>query len=743
MRVVIDMPGRAGRLRRVLGGMTAAFLAGTSLPAWSAEVETIVVTAQKREEALQSVPTAVTAFSSETLSKMGAVGIEDIARHTPSLQFGNYSDLKLSPTSIRGIIAGTGSAGQDPSVGYYLDEVFLGPGVSAIIDLYDIQRVEILRGPQGTLFGRNTIGGVISIVSQSPDPDFGGYIEAEYGNYEHMRLKGRVSGPIVEGKVNASLSVMFHEREGFTENAFLGTDGDDTMRKGARLAFDIFPSENLSLQFGFDYLDIRQHSKHFETLRYNPVAGVGPLAGIFGFPLNTDPFDHKVYSDVNSRETLETWGGSLRATLSLEGFDVVSVTGYRSHEYFNVGDTDVTPLDWGLDGDPEEVSRFSQEIRLVSDDSWNWDWLVGGYYFHQETDNLSFIELGSDLSLALTGDPAAIAGLQAGSSAQMEVDSYAAFASVTLPLDERLDLTLGGRYTYEEKTIAYTQDDPLGLLGGTIPLLQSANDWSAFTPAATLSYHWTDDVMAFATYSQGFKSGGYNDALGDVTGISFDPEFLTNYELGLKSDWLERRLRVNVSLFYMEWEDIQIAGDDPSTPAVFDPITTNAGKAHSQGVELEFQAVPTDALELGGYVALMEAEFDEGAVPAAPPAVGTPLTKIPRAPDYKWSLWAEYGVPVNAWMLSLRGEVIETGTSYLSINATDPDVRVDPYTLVNGRIALSMPDDGWQIALWGKNLTDEVYLERLFDLFANPFIGEKLIVLGQPRTYGVELRKKF
>lgn len=733
----------------VVGAMITELLAigpGLALAADedSFVIEEIIVTAQKREQSIQDVPVAVTAFSSDDLLKMNATGIEDIARNTPGLNYGNFTDLKLAGTSLRGITANSGSAGQDPAVGYYLDEIFLGPGVGANFDLFEVERIEVLRGPQGTMFGRNTIGGVINIVSKAAPSEFSGNFILGLGNYEQLRLRGMIGGPIVKDKLNASLSFMSYEHDGYTKNLYIDKQVDNTDRYGFRLALDYTPSDSLRILFNADYQDIEQNSKNFETLSYNPAGYPTQLLAAYGLPTNDDSTDRRMYSNILSEETLKAKGASLKITKSFDGFDLISVSGYRSHEYYNIGDTEVSVLDWVYDGDPEDVTRMSQELRFASSGDNRVNWIVGGYYYYQETDNQSFLLLGKDISAALTGDPDALNGIMTGSHAYMEVDSYALFANASLDLTERLELTVGGRYTIDEKSILYSQVDPLYLLGGPVSGLEDDDDWDAFTPTVSMKYDWSDSVMSYATISRGFKSGGYNDALGDANGISFGPESLWNYEIGFKSVLMGGRAIVNVAAYYMDWEDIQMSEDNPATPMAYDPVTSNAGSAHSQGIELEVVAYLTDNFQLSGFASFNESEFDEGTIPAAPPAVPQPLTKIPYAPDYQWGMTAEYNKQVTGdYAVTLIGNLFKQGTNYLGLDTTDPDTKVSPYLLVNARATIANSGNGWSVSLWAKNVTDKTYRTRLLDFYDNVLNGQKLLVLGQPRTFGIEFMKEF
>ncbi len=699
-------------------------------------IEEVIVTSQKREENAQDVGIAITAFSEGHLDKIGAKNIEDVAYRTPGLNFNSFTDLKLSATTLRGISADSGSAGGDPSVGYYLDEVYLGPGVGANIDLFDVESIEVLRGPQGTLFGRNTIGGVISITSKKPSDELTSYLQTEYGNYNHTRIKGSVSGPLIDNLLSASLAAVYYDRDAYIDNEYLNTGADGTHQKGARVAFRYMPVEDAEFLLSIDYRKVTQRSKSMETLRYNPSS----IATGFEMDLNALPDDRKVFSNFFGNEKLESWGGMLRGTISFDDVDLVSVTGYREHDYFNLGDTDMTPLRLIRDGDPEKVRRFSQELRLVSNNDSDLNWIVGLYYSDQSTENNSIIELREDLLASFGFSDAVFSG---GSLAEMNTKNYAVFANLNYSLGDSFELMLGLRQTYEEKDIDYRQVDfesELGfpMIGGSFSR-KARDDWSSFTPMLTLRYHADEDVMLYGTISRGFKSGGFNDALGSGDGISFDPEVLLNYELGIKSTWFDQRLIMNAALFHMDWKDIQLSSDNPNTPNTFDPIIANAGRAHSTGMELETLARVTGHLTLGADFSVTEAEYDEGTLIS-----GNPLEKLRGVPKYKVGLNAEYVFPVfDSMELSLRGDYIRQGDIYLGLDQSIPEVKEGAYSMFNARVTLASHSDDWRLALWGKNLTDETYRVRYFDLFENPLVGQSFSVLGSPRTYGVEVRFNF
>ncbi len=695
-------------------------------------LEEIIVTARRQEERLQDAPISVTAFTAAGMERLGIDNVADVARRTPGLQYGNFGDVKLSPTSLRGIIGSSGSAGSDPAVGYYVDEVFVGQGAGANLDLYDIARVEVLRGPQGTLFGRNTVGGVISLTTQRPSEEFEASAQATYGNYDYSRIGASISGPLGD-RARAGLSAVFTSRDGTSDNVVLGRDVNTLGSYSIRAALDLDIGDHSSLQLNADYRGVDEEPLVFETLRYNNAMLLPILLDAYSLDRNTDPYDRVVYTDDVNTEQLDAWGLSARFATRIGGVDLTNITSYRTHDYYSRVDTDRSALRIAYDGDPEEIWRASEELRL----NWNtgpFAWLAGVYYYVQDGTNQSFIEIGADLA-DLFGDPG-LTGVLAGSDAQMTTTSAAAFGSVTWTATDRFDITLGGRYVRDDKEIDYVQSDPLGILGGS-GAIQGDDSWTQFTPSINLRYRLQPDVLTYLTVSQGFKSGGFNDALGDANGIAFGPETVTNYEFGLKSELFDRRLIANLAVFYMDWTDIQIAQDNPVTP-VFDPIILNAGAAHSQGIELEVQAAPTDHLLLGANLSLLEAEFDEGTLPS-----GQALRRIPQAPEYTAALNAEYTWPVASWgELSLSGEYIMRGESFLTLDNID-DGRVDPYQLMNLRLTLANPDQGWRLTLWGENITDETYKTRMFDLSGQDLVGQRFIVLGDPSTYGLELRVRY
>jgi len=711
------------------------------------QLEEVIVTAQKRAESIQNVPIAMSAFDSDELRKLGTVSMENVAKVTPGLYFTENQSIKSSGTSIRGITPVSGSAGADPSVGYYIDEVYLGANVSSVVDLYEAERIEVLRGPQGTLYGRNTIGGVVSITSKRPTEDFEAKLTAQLGNYSSQRYGASVSGPLIDGKLSGLISGLYYEREGYEYNAFLQDDTNDRKQWGIRASLLFTPSDQWEILVNFDSREVDQKAQSFETLLNNDFS----LLGSIGQLVNRDPEDRRVFGNFPGKETLEdAWGLSMKAVYSTDTYEAVSVTGFRTHTYLVDGESDLIPFGVGRNSDPEESDLFTQEFRVASTTDSDLQWMVGVYYSDLEAIADGKILIENDL-LTLFG-AGFLGEVGGGSTGFVDAQTYAIFGSFDYRLSDQFEVTLGMRQTWEEKDFNWFQNDLEALFGAPIlggtGTAAGSDEWSEFTPALTLRYHVNDDVMIFATASRGFKSGGYNVDSGVPSQQSegFDPEFMDNFELGLKSTWLDQRVLVNASVYTMIWEDIQIRADDPTTPASFDPRIDNAGEARSSGFELEVKALVSERLSVDFMANLMDAEFKEGVLPTGI-GEGIPLDEFAKVPDYTVSANVEYTVPVSDGLeLTLRGEFRRQGDMLLDKRPLELfpyiPVREQPaYNLWNARLTLAA--DNWDVALWGYNLADETYLTNTFDLYNNPFVSQYFGTLGAPRTYGVELQYRF
>lgn len=430
-------------------------------------------------------------------------------------------------------------------------------------------------------------------------------------------------------------------------------------------------------------------------------------------------------------------------------FDLTTITAYREHEYFIETDTDVTPIRWAYDGDPEDQWQFSQELRLTSTGDGRFDWIAGLYWFHQDTDNLSYARLGQDL-LAFIGFPPG-PDLYARGNGRIEADSYAAYGHGTWHLSDRLDAIVGLRVNHDRKAIKYEQTDESGGVVGIVAPYASSSSWTEFTGDATLAWHFSDASMAYVKAARGYKAGGFNDGLGSEDNPAFDPEYVLSFEAGLKNTFADGRVVLDLSAFHMRWDDIQIVGFatvEREGDLVFGVFTGNFGEAESNGLEAEIRAYPAEGLQVSAALAILDGEFTEGDPvdpndPDAQPRIA-PGNQLPLAPEWSATLALQYTHAVPWGDLTWQAEYIHTGPTELTAfgpNGNNPAGHRDAYGLANGRISLEL-ENGLSIALWGRNLTDEVQPTRYQDLSFPP-IFSTFQALSEPRTYGIDLVKKF
>lgn len=700
-------------------------------------LEEVVITAQKRAQSAQDVPLSVSAFNADTLNRVGAIGLDDITFRTPNFEYSDFGELKLSAPSIRGVFqSGSFGAGADPAVGFYLDEVYLGNNVGNNIDLFDVERIEVLRGPQGTLFGRNTIGGAVNITTRKPSDELEGAAELTVGNYEYTRVRGYVSGPIVKGKLLGKISGVYSDRDGLTKNDYLGNRINDQHNWGVRSQLLFLPSDLTEVTVSLNYREVDQHGGGYEIVEFTPYLD-GSTDPNFTYDPGK-PDDYRIDQNLQNEETLEAWDAAVKVVHSFESVDFTSITSYSEHDYFSLNDTDRTPFDWIEDGDPEERMAFSQELRIASNQEQRLDWIAGLYYFYQDTTNVAYLRFGQDFNELALGIPAGTQPDGYGfSEGTIKATSYAGYVHGTYDLGSGFEATVGVRLTHDKKKLEFEQTDASGLLGD-IPFFTDSDSWTEFTGDATLSYFWSDEVMNYVRVSRGYKSGGFNDAFGAEFNPSFDPEYAWNFEAGLKSQWLDNRLIFNATAFHLVWDDIQIADIIPG--AGISVAVGNFGEAESTGLELELSAVPVENLEVSANIGYLDAEFTEGN------SLGN-VTKGDDLPGPKLSssIAATYYQSLGndkelTWFLEYlyKGQHRVAGDPLPAIG-----FEQESFDLLNARLSFGPQSGNWSLSLWGRNLTDETYVTRFFDLSGVDVIGSNFQQLGERRTYGVDLQFSF
>tara|TARA_B100001939_G_scaffold86036_1_gene73645 strand:- start:27 stop:1775 length:1749 start_codon:yes stop_codon:yes gene_type:complete len=541
-------------------------LAATNPAAQAAEskaeeyvIEEILITAEKREASLQDVPVSVTALTGANLEAIGITNIEDVQLFIPGVTVTNDS---MAIVNIRGIGTSAFGVATDPSSTIHIDGVYIPRPTTGYQDMFDVERVELLRGPQGVLFGRNSTGGTLNIITKLPADELEGTLGVTVGNLDKTTFSGTVSGPISD-TVRGRLTLMKNDRGGRFKDILSGREYQDQDTFAARATIAIDVTDRLEFVVRGD-LNIDRENGYPTVLQDYRQDLLDAGAALPEDPEREIALDAPIFQDVDN------YGVSNTATWTGDSIGVKSITSYRRSEYGTLIDVDATNLFLRNVGFTEESKSFTQELQLYSVDSSRLEWIAGLYYLREDgNDELTIVDLNRDLAIP----------------GENTTNAYAVFGQATYNVTDQLRATFGIRYSYEKKDFSF------GVLSGGTQVVDGSNseDWSAWTPKFGIDYHVNEDVMVYATASRGFKSGGFQ--VGESQ--PFDPEFLWSYEAGVKSFLFDRLLQANIGAFYYDFTNLQVV-------QIVNGISTtnNAGKATLKGFEAEFVARPVDALAL-------------------------------------------------------------------------------------------------------------------------------------------------
>ena len=678
----------------------------------SVRLEPVVVTAEKREELLQNVPQSVTVVSGRTIEEAGITSVKDAAYLAPNTLMQEFTARRLSFPFIRGI----GSGRNSPAVTTYIDGAPQISFATSSQELIDIDRIEFLRGPQGTLYGRNTLGGVINILTRRPTNDFVFTPSATIGNYDLQDYRMSFSGPIERDKLYIGLSGGYSSRDGYTINDVTGDDLDSREAYFGRAQLLWTPS---------DHLDVRLILGG-ERARDGDYA-LGDLNQI-----RQDP--HHVAHDFQGSTRLDIVEPSLVATYHGYAADFTSITSLQYWQSKDVTDLDASPADILRRSNAEDQDAFTQEFRVASlpdqparlSKEAKLTWLAGAFFFASDYNQDASNEFRPG-AIAI-GVPITFSQFQ-----EADLTDYGAalFGQTTLTLWDKLDLTAGLRFDFEYKEADLNNFASIILIP---PTSESPNDnFAQVVPKVGIAYHWLSDLMTYANAAQGFKSGGFNaGAPAGKTG--FDPETSWTYEVGVKKSWLKDRLITNLAAFYLDWRDMQL--DVPTgSPGVF--FIDNAGSATSKGLELEVTARPVDGLDVFGGFGYVDATFDSYTQPSGISAAGNDL---PFAPHTTWNIGTQYSVKIyNDLRIYARADA--TGIGHYFYDASNAEG--DGYTLANFRLGIgeNSAKRNWRLEGWMRNAFDQDYVPLAFPFTLAPsgYVGEA----GAPQTYGVTLSIEF
>ena len=690
--------------------------------------DVIIVTARRREENLLDVPIAVSAFSGESLEMRGALDITEIGNITPNttLETSRGSNSTLS-AFIRGIGQQDPVSGFEPGVGIYLDDVYLNRPQAGVLDIYDVERIEVLRGPQGTLYGRNTIGGAVKYVTKRLPQEFSLSARATVGTYKQADGVLTVSAPIGD-VLRVGGSVARLSRGGFGDNLTTGLENYNKDLWAARGTVELGGyGAPVSIRINGDYT----HDKS------DPRGGHRLIPGLrSGAPVLGNVFDTRG-GLVDPKQDIEAYGLSMNIAVDLsDALTLRSISAWRKDDTFTPIDFDALPAaDVDVPGGYFN-EQISQEVQLLVD-AGPFSGMVGAYYLDATADTLFDVRLFTTL-----------AGLTAFTKAAVDTETYAVFGDFTYNFTDQLSLSVGGRYTWDERTANILRQNYLGggspffggagvPFGGASTNFNGKRSFKKFTPRVSISFKPSPDHNIYASFSQGFKGGGFDPrGVGtnapDLNGngirgendevaafLSFRPESVDSYEVGYKGNLFDGGLTFALAGFYADYSDVQIPGSVAcivgGLPS-FCGVTSNAGKATFKGVELEFNArlgesfaTDGDRLNLLGAVGYIDAQFDEYITNiASVPTDVAAFRNVQNTPKWTASATLAYMTPVGAGRLNL-GTTVSYRSRTSQFEIPNPYIDQSSYALVDASLVYTSPDDRWSIGLHGKNLTDKEY----------------------------------
>ena len=724
-----------------------------------------MVTAQKRAESAQDVPVTIAAFGERRLEDIGFDSISDLTMMMPSMRFGNFGPVTF--ITMRGIGNENTTAGGDPGVALHYDGIYMGRPVATLFSAFDSERVEILRGPQGTLYGRNATGGSINYITRKPSDELAGNADVTYGGYDWIRTRAAVNLPISDN-VKTRFVGFYEDRGGYADNSVPdGTEAHDADNWGLRSHVAIDLTDTASILFSATYIEsggvgskseLREPFPGTTTSPVKPIAGPpgfafsprGPFSGIPAGNMYIDAAGNVPINDLAEFEEAKDLAESqdndfllLSAAFEMEfdHFVFKSITGYAETSFESHQDEDYSPLDLAELVLTESADQVTQEFQLLSN---NWDkmeWILGFYYFNEDADRRSrFFRNRYDVFAATFGVES---GFNVGGS--VETESLAGYAQATYDVTDRIRLTGGVRYTNDEKNgfnegfqfAGVSYNDPVGA------------SWNKVTYRVAADWSVAEKILLFASFSTGYKSGGINQVAAPSRGATnavYDPEFVDAYEIGVKSILLDGRVQFNTSFYRNEYSDLQFQIFGPGGPEAY-----NAEGATVQGVEVEMQASITDSLGLDASVGYTDSEFDKQIIGG----VQLDGNQVQRTPEWTCSIGM-----TNEWNLQstgfLRLRVDYSYTDSIFYTAFNRNAGFgDPggsdlaagYDNLNARLFWYSQDEKWTIELSVTNLTDEKQegniLRGIGFLDIAGGGGPENITYNPPRQWGLRLGYHF
>ena len=770
--------------------LVAVLLAGTSMPVLAQDAEvilenegefanTIIVTAQKVEQDVQEVPISISIIGGEQLAARQIDGFDQLQYVAPGIAFNAGVNARQSATTIRGIGTGLFNIGIEASTAIAIDGVVMGREGAGIFDFADVERIEVLRGPQGTLFGKNASAGVVSIVTKGPTDTFQAEASIGYGSFDELNLSGAVSGPL-STDISARLSGYRNTREGYIENINPAAPQDllnERHEYGLRgkVKFDILPDS--SLLISGDYVKRDQAAG---ALTYRSISPGGPGTGLLGFGVPVSgptslalgivpgPENRQIASEGSFTSVMEAWGVSAEYSIGLGDFELVSLTAYREWDSDDNNDADLIPLPFlavnfgGLDQD-----QFSQEIRLISPRNHSFTYTLGAFYFKQDLRQSNIQSGTAGLNLLGALPPGLLLGTNLDSDFREE--NYALFGQGELALSDSLSLIAGVRVLRSEVEGSQLKTRAAGTVGPYPGQRLSAGRESASDRdtavvwRAGVQYFLTPDTNVFGTVSRGYKAAGIvngltiNPVVGNALPV-VQPEIPTQYEVGIRHASADRRFTANITGFYTTIDDFQAQTLVPGATGTSIFSVANAGKVETYGFEAELSVLPFDGLSLSTAVAYTNATFDE--FPGAPcyalqtAAAGCVRVNgqnvqdlkgksLAQAPEWVVNALARYDF--DLW--ADNGGFAQVGVQYRdeaqSSITNDPNTLLDDRTLVDAQLGVDFADDRISLTAFVRNLFDEDFVEAITNMPFDTGGYAQFRTLEAERTFGIKLAVRY
>lgn len=812
-------------MKKYLAPISYLLMAGGTLPAAAQNsssspeliIEHIIVTANKREESIQEVPMSVTAFTGDFFRDSGETSFQALEQYTPNLKIQAGPDSRFTSIRIRGIGSAGTNGGIDPSVGVFIDGVYQGRAGMNISDLVDIERVEVLRGPQGTLYGKNTAAGAINVITKKPSAEPEANAEFVYANNDRKEFRGSVNIPLGESGNAARVSGFAVSGDHLYKNTFNGDDLNNANKWGLKSRF-LFNLTDSELLVDLDYAKEDTDCCALAVIDYNgfspivigtpmtntpsmfipglPYQALESAPGSIGSPPTADPFGDDYWVNNPFSNDVEVAGISADWRFELENDDQVNfINAARTYHAISTYDGDFSAYDAASPAESDvELTQLSSELRIASRGGETWDYQGGLYAYYSNFETLGSLGLNETILLnspqLSPGFPplSSLLGAQSRNidSNKYETTSMAAFGQLTWNLSDRLSTTFGMRLTQEKKERTGSQRTlrtpiviqtpggpfeiplpPFEFLPDLAPIAGADVDYDQDRTDTNMSstmnvrYFWNDDFMTYASITNGFKSGGYDQRRVPVTQFGainggndhageFDEELAMSYELGWKSTLMNDRVTFNGTFYFVDYDDFQAQAFDGASTTV-----TNAGSLESYGAEFDAMYLVSEHLTFGTAIGYSKAEYKEFkngqctatasllwslTSPTTPCVTDLAGQTLDNVPEWTVSTYAQYEQPLEGDLLVIaRLEHNYVDTYYLDQDL-DENLVSDAVDLVNLRLSLTTSDRAWEVAAWGKNLLDEKYYLMGIDI---PTVGGYAGYVAPRATYGVTLRWNF